>query len=537
MRSTPLRFRVRIACLLLLLPLLVNAAVALKPLPEPDLSALDPPTRQILVDARAQFDAARPTLVGLYLAEAFARLGGIHARHGQLVTARAAMHNAATIAPDDARFVYLQGVLSAMAGEMPQARDQLRAALALDGNYLPIRYRLATVQFEMGDLAGARATLEAAATTRTDLAPAASLLGEIALREKRWADADRWFVQALKADPQATALHGRRAEALTALGNASAAEAQRKLAGELSPGYTDPLLQTIFAPAPQPPAAQALALAAERAHADAIVLLDAALVAKPNDAELLAAYARVEADRGNLAAAGTRADAALKAAPGSADAHLAKGMVLEVGGNEKGARAQYEAAVRADPTFIPARLALGNAMMRGRQWLPAAEQYRQVAALDPAASVTDRLAAARVQGGRCGEALREINTMLTSRPRDGDLLQTFVRLAATCPAASDGERGMAADYGQALYNQLPNEGNTEALAMAMAAQGRATDAVDYQAQAIFESVKRGDTATAARQRVELDRYKAGGRATQPWPAGHPVLAPPPLKPSVRAAAG
>jgi len=536
MRSTPFRIRVCAACLLLL-PLLAQSAAGLKPLAAPDLSALDPQTRRVLVEAREQFDAARPSLVGVYLAEAFARMGGIYARHGQLVAARTAMHNAASIAPEDARFVYVQGVLAAMAGELPQARDLLRSALALDGNYLPIRYRLASAQLELGELAGARTTIEATATARADLAPAASLLGEIAVREKRWADAERWFAQALKADPQATALHERRAEALTAMGNASGAAAQRKLAGKLSPGYPDPLLDAIFAATPQPPAAQALALAAAGAHSDAIALLDAALAQQANDGELLAAYARVEADRGNLAAASTRADAALKAAPRSATAHLAKGMVLEVAGNEEAARTQYESAVRADQQSIPARLALGNTLMRAQQWMRAAEQFRQAATLDPSASVTDRLAAALALAGRCTDALGEVNRLLLARPRDGDLLQTFVRLAATCPAASDEERAMAADYGQALYRQLPNEANTEALAMAMAAQGRSADAVDYQAQAIFESVKRRDTASAARQRADLDRFKAGQRATQPWPPGHPALAPPRLKPSARAAAG
>ena len=536
MRSTLFRIRACAACLLLL-PLLAQSAAALKPLVEPDLSALDPQTRRVLVEARAQFDAARPSLVGLYLAEAFARLGGIYARNGQLVAARTAMHNAASVAPDDGRFVYLQGVLAGMAGELPQARDLLRGALALDGNYLPIRYRLATQQLELGELAGARSTIEATATARPDLAPAAALLGEIAMREKRWADADRWFTQALKADPKATALHARRAEALAALGNASAAAGQRKLAGKLTPGYPDPLLESIFAAPPRPPAEQALGLAAAGAHSEAIALLDTALAQQPDDAELLTAYARVEADRGNLAAAGTRADAALKAAPGSAAAHLAKGMVLEVGGNENAARAQYEAAVRADQRYGAARLALGNALMRAQQWMAAADQYREAAALDDSAGVSDRLAAALVLAGRCADALGQVNRLLLARPRDGDLLQTFVRLAATCPAASDKERGMAAEYGQALYKQLPNEANTEALAMAMAAQGRSADAVDYQAQAIFESVKRGDTATAARQRADLDRFKAGQRATQPWPPGHPALAPPRLKPSARAAAG
>jgi predicted Zn-dependent protease len=513
------------------------AAAAIKPLPQPDLSKLPEEARQVLTETRRQFEEARPSLVGLYLAEGYARMGAIYARYGQLDAARVALENAAAVEPADGRFPYLLGVFSAQAGQLPRARDELKLALSLDDNYLPIRYRLATVQLALGDLAGARATIEPTATARTDLAPAAALLGEIALREKRWQDAERWYAQALKADPAATALHARRAEALAGLGRKADAEAARRLAGDASPGYPDPLVDGIYAPAPELPTDQALRLAGEGKHAEAIALLEATLKQLPDNADVLAAYARVEADRGDLAAANRRADAALKAAPQSAEALLAKGMVLEMEGKDADARSRYEAAVRADLKLAPARLALGNAYMRAGQWAPAAEQYRQLAALENGAGTADgRLAAALAQAGRCGDALKEVNTTLVARPRDGGLLQTFVRLAASCPAASDEERRMAADYGEALYKQRPDEGNTEALAMAAAAVGRKDDAVDYQAQVIFEALKRKDEAAVARARALLERFEAGQRAPGPWMPGHPLLAPPRLAPSVQPAA-
>jgi hypothetical protein len=133
--------------------------------------------------------------------------------------------------------------------------------------------------------------------------------------------------------------------------------------------------------------------------------------------------------------------------------------------------------------------------------------------------------------------MRDTNATLRERPRDGRLMQTFVRLAATCPSASKEERQMAADYGQTLYKELPDESNIEALAMAMMGIGKQQDAIDYQAQAMFEAVKRNDAASIARLRALLDRFKAGQAATQPWAADHPFLLPPRLQPSTRPAAG
>jgi hypothetical protein len=96
---------------------------------------------------------------------------------------------------------------------------------------------------------------------------------------------------------------------------------------------------------------------------------------------------------------------------------------------------------------------------------------------------------------------------------------------------------MAADYGRDLYRQRPDEGNSEALAIALAGVGRADEAEDYEAQAMFEALKRKDDATIARQRTLLERFKAGQRAEAPWPAGHPLLVPPRLAPSLPRAGG
>jgi tetratricopeptide (TPR) repeat protein len=535
-RTAPLRALA--AAVLLALSGAATAAAPIQPLPQPDLSTLPERARQVLAETRRQFDEARPTLVGLYLAEAYAKLGAIYARYGQFAPARACLQNAAAVAPEDGRFPYLLGFLSTQERQWTRARDELRLALSLDDQYLPIRWRLASVQLELGDLAGARATVEAIAKARPDLAPAAAILGEVALREKRHAEAERWFAQALKADPKATALHARRAEALAALGRSADAEAARRAAGDAAPGFADPLVEGIYAPAPMLPSEQALALAAQGRHDDGAALLDAALQQLPDDPALLAAYARLEADRGRLDAADARADAALKAKADSADALLAKGMVAEMRGREADARARYEAAVRADLTFADARLALGNALMRARQFPQAAEQYRQLAAIEAGSGNADgRLAAALARAGRCADALKETNATLAKRPRDGGLLQTFVRLAATCPAASAEERQMAADYAEALYRQRPDEGNTEALALAKAALGRRDEAIDYQAQAIFEAVKHGDDAAVARLRGVMAQIQAGRPVAQPWAEAHPLMAPPRLAPSVAAPAG
>jgi hypothetical protein len=107
-------------------------------------------------------------------------------------------------------------------------------------------------------------------------------------------------------------------------------------------------------------------------------------------------------------------------------------------------------------------------------------------------------------------------------------MQAFVRVAATCSSASPEERQMALDYGQSLYEQRPDQGHSEALALALAATGKRQEAVDLEAQAMFEALKRNDQAAVERMKPLLAQLKAGQRPTQPWLAGDPVLDPPRL---------
>ena len=532
MTSAPRTFARAAALCLLLLAHAVSAEAVLKPLPPGDLSKLPEPVRLELQQKRAGFDQLRVGLVGEQLANGYGLLGALYARAGVLDVARVALANATELSPYDGRWFYLLGVFHGQAGDNVAARTALARALELDQVYLPIRYRLAQVQVALNDPAGARRTLADTLSKRPELAPAHAIVGEAALKERKYPEAIAEFERALKIDPNANVLYALLAQARQGQGDAAGAAAAKAKAGSVTVAFADPLLYNIYAEGTQDPARAALELAAQGRTPAARVALDGALAARPNDASLLAAYARIEANAGNADAARARADAAVKASPNDANANLAMAIVLETSGQDAQALPYYEKAVRGDLKMGEARLLLGNAYLRRQQYAAATEQYRQLTVIAPDdGGAWARLAVSQALAGRCADALREVNTALRARPKDGGLLQTFVRLAASCPAASPEEKRMAVDYGKALYGQRPDIAHSEALAMAMAATGQTQDAVDFEAQAIFEAVRAKDDAAVARMQPQLQRFKSGQPATQPWPAGHPFVAPPKLAPS------
>ncbi|MBS0556150.1 MAG: tetratricopeptide repeat protein [Proteobacteria bacterium] len=505
-------------------------------LPVPDTSKLPAQEAQQIAASRAEFDKARVGLIGDGLAFAYADIGAVYFRAGLNDAAAVAFYDANQLAPKDARWLYLRGVVALALKRNADARANFEAALALDKVYLPIRYRLSDVLIDSGDLAAAHKVLADALPAGDKQAALFAMLGRLEIRQKNYGAAIDHLQQALKLEPQADALYKDLAEAYAGQGDAAQAKSAQAKAGKTPPSLADPLVAGIFKTAPAAPALHGTPL--EQAHQlmarrDFTGARDKAFEASehdPNDAEAVALMARLDGLMGNRAFAQDEAAHALKLKPDNANANLSQGMVYEFAGEAARALPFYQRTVALDANQPDARLLLGNALMRNGEYAQAAAQYRELLRiLDANAGAEARLAAAMAMAGQCRGALDEVNRRLAKRAQDGDLMQVFVRLASTCPAASADERSMALDYAQALYRQRPQAEESTALALAQAANGKFDDAQKSQAQAIYEAVRAGDNASAVMYRTTMRDFVAKKVPAQPWPAEHPYVKPPLLE--------
>ena len=525
-------------CLALSFSLPAAAAEGLlKPLPTIDTTKLAPADAAQVKAARAEFDAAHAKLVGPPLAQVYASVAAAYARAGLKEAAAVAFYNATQIDPEDGRWMYLRGVIARDLKQNAEARADFEAALKLDEVYLPIRYRLSDTLVDLGNIDDARKVLERTTREHSDQAVAFAMLGQISMRQKRYTDAIENLQRALKLEPQANQLYKTLAEAYAGVGNAAAAKEAEAKAGDVPPRLADPLVVALYssaAPAQQLSGTQlqqAEQLAGSGKIAAARVKLADYQRDHADDVDALAFQARLEASLGNQFIAQAAADQALTLKPDSATALFARGLVYEYAGDDNQAYAFYQRAVRADVKLAPARLLLGNAEMRRGRYSQAAEQYHQLTLLqpdDPQAQA--HLVAAQVAAGQCGRALADTSAAQKRNPKNGELMQIFVRLASTCTAAKQEERDMALDYAQALYKQRPDAGDSSALALALAAHGKYTEAQQYQAEAIFESVRNGDKQSAESYKATQASFVAKQVPDRPWPAGHAYYNPPLLTP-------
>ena len=514
----------------------------IRPVPVPDTSKLAPNVAKQIADDRAIIDKATAALIGPPLAQTYADLGALYARNGFDEAAAVAFYDATQANPGDSRWYYLSGVIARKLKRNEDARANFQAALERDKVYLPIRYRLADTLVETGDSAGARKLLEDTTREYADQPVAFTMLGQLALKQKRYADAIDALNRAIKLDPKAAGLYAYLADAYAGQGNTKAADEARAKVGPGTAELDDPLVTGMLGAQSQAPAAGGGTVADAQASARqgnfqaARDALGAVLSKNPNDIEALTLGARIEATLGNHAIAQLYVDQALKAKPDDASAHVVNGIVAEYAGDDAKAYDEYRQAQKLDRKLPDSWLLLGNAEMRRARYAQAAEQYRGLIALQPdSANAYAHLVASLVAQGKCDGALQAINSVLDRRKNDGDLLQIFVRVASTCSAADAKTRDVALEYGQALYKERPDAGNSAALALALAAHGKFKDAQEYQAQAIFEATRSRNTEAAAMLKSTMQQFVKQQVPDRPWPAEHAYFKAPMLSASRPAA--
>lgn len=556
--------RIALGCAFALLSTAALAQSVIRPVPIPDMSKLAKPEADALVETRQVFDKTKPKLVGSPLAEAYALLASSYTQAGFYDVADVALGNATVVVPDDARWIYLRGLLSRMRGDQRQARQYFEEALRLDRKYLPMRVAVIESRLADGDVDGASQVANQAGAEGNDSAMIASLRARIALRQQRYAEALKAIDDALRLEPGADQLYGVQADIYTAQGNKTAAAAARAKAGTnavrildlLGAGFLGARVINVpqngqppaldpkaVAAAKEDPITQARFFIAVQQYDQARAPLEQALKREPGNAGLLSLSARIEAMLGARGTATARAGEAVRLSPNDAAAVVSRGVVAETGGDEAAAQTDYEKAISLDSNLVEARLLLGNRLMRQGRYAPAAEQYRQITTLQPQqAEPYVRLAAAEVAGGRCLEGLKSVESGLAAVDEGRAFLaQAAVRLTATCRGASKEQVETAHKYAKDLYRTSNTPAVIEAVALMNASAGYFTVAEELQGAAIFAAVRDGGTDAAAPFQEFFKRFKAQQMPERPWPSDDGYFKPrrlqplPPAKPAAKPA--
>lgn len=366
------------------------APASAPPPPAVEGANLDPRAREILEALRSEV-LARPETPELRLRYA-ATLDA-----NQLEEQAAdAWHQAAALAPKDARARHHLGRLLAAAGRLDEAQASFRAAARLEPRYAPTHWRLGLVSLDLGQLEEARAAFEAARALAPGDPSGAVGLARVALEEDELATAEALLNEQLAAHPADGYLPKLLARTLRRSGDPEAAErfaarpdgptrcfeydpwegalaahrvgftadlerARELLAAARSAEALE-LLEPLHDENPAHLAVEALVvralLAQERIdEARALLAASAELRAHPRT---LVSLGFVEFLRDEFDSALACAERAIEAQPGQANAHFLRGQVLAALGRRKEASEALDAAFARGETSLDAHLLRGQ---------------------------------------------------------------------------------------------------------------------------------------------------------------------------------
>lgn len=503
-----------------------GAALAeLVDVPHPILDEYKPDVRAMLAGALGRFELMAMQAEGPALGVAYGRLGVHYYAHAEQDAARACFINAAQLDTGNHRWPYYLAVHYTETGAFEDAVEQFRRVLEIEPGDAPALVRLGQALVELGRVQEAAPYFEQALAKRPASAAALAGLARVAEEANNFERAVEHYEAALEAQPEATQLHYRLGQAYRRLGHVDKAREHLEQRGPRIPSIEDPLL--MFMNAHIKPAAfyvlmgnQSVAAGdAERAWR----LYDLAYAIDPSATGAMTGMARLSLLSGNKAEAERYVEAALKMAPGAPIALQLRGLLAELDGDAEAAVGYFQQSLETydDPQT---RVFLANTLMQQRRYAEAAEHYGVVAAQETAgAEVRYRAGLAHIAAGDCEAAEPLLLSAYEAQPAEPLVVQALARIYATCIEATEQQLDAALRYAEALYGGYPGLETSETLAMTMAAHERYDDAVDFQAQAIFEALKTGKMDSQPHLQENMERYKSGQRASAPWPAGHAVF--------------
>ena len=462
--------------ILLLVPATGAAQQNLLPIPQPRLDDLEPAVAEQLRDAQqrtagiiAKGSPARD------LADAYGSLARVYHAYEFLDSAEPAYVNARRLASGNSEWPHLLGVLYQQTGRLEEAAEAFTTARRLQARDHAAALYLGDIYLSLNRLLDAREQFQS--LIETFPAVARRGLGDVALRERKFAEAIEHYRAVLDRVPQAAAIHYSMAMAYRGMNRLDEARAHLDKRGPGGVYAADPILTAM----------QSL-VRGERAWV---------------------MQGRRAYEAGQFQAAADAFSRALDAAPSSIAARVNLGSALIRLERDADAVPYLRDALRMAPREDGLVETLLGALIR---------QSRAGEAID----IWSRASPVRIEDETVlvglsilladGERFRDAITVLDeSHRRFPDRVATattLARLLASVPEHSLRDGARALEIAMAVNAAEPSPTHGETVALALAELGRCKDALGWMTRAVASAEQTKNAAEAKRLSGELRKYEA-----------------------------
>ena len=505
-------------------------------IPQPDLGAVQNSVRDQIEAAWAELQAAsqQAGINRAQLADAYGQMGKVYHAYDFFDAAAACYQNATNLAPRDFNWPYCLGRLYQDKGDVKKSIAHLSLANALRPNEVPVLVKLAEAYLADGQSETARKLFEQSLKLDGSLAASMAGLGKIAISERNFAKAIELLKTALQLQPKANSLHYPLAMAYRGIGDTQLAQVHLAQQGPGKPMSPDPLVADLegLKKGEMIQWRRGNQAMHEGRYADAVKLYREMVDSSKEDPLPKIYLGNALAASNNLEGAKDQYQQVLRLMPQNATAHYDLGVIFLQMNSEPRAIEHFRAAIASDPGLKVAHFQLANLLVKGRKYEDAVQHYSRVIELSPEnefARLMKALSLVRLAQYR--EARRDLEEGVASLPDSSDLTLALARLLAACPDKSlrDGSRALQLVERVLKSQPSPDFEVVETYAMAMASNGRLTEAAELQRRMIgtVQSAGRHDLATVLQRNLKL--YEQGQACSAPWRDDDPIFSPEPGK--------
>jgi tetratricopeptide (TPR) repeat protein len=465
---------------------------SLIPVPNPLLVHLEKAVSQQLHEKRQKVDALakKPGVNRQQLAQAYGELGQLYHAYELTEAAEACYRNALILDPSNLEWQYSLGYLLQSLGRFSEALDLYQRVETGGQNprlaYL-VHIRSGECYRSLNQPDQAKRSIETAFRINPEGPAVLARLGEVALAEKRYQDAIKYLVSALKKQPDANSLHYPLGMAYRGTGDMEKARYHLSKRGMVGVQPPDPLktrLEKLVTGHWTHILAGRLAFSAGR-YTEAVESFQKAIKADPGapGARVNLGTALVQLKQYRQAI--TQFQAAIQLAPDNAAAHFNLGMMYGSFGNYRKAIEHLQVVVEKNPKDSGAHLALANAFRVEQRLGKAIEHYKAALGLDPGLTwAWVDMSTSLSSIGQHAEALRVLEEAYSRMPHIGPIAHALAHLLAASPDLDKRQGDRALDLAMKVFKAVKNYEHARTVAIAYAELNKCSKAVEWMETAI-----------------------------------------------------